>query len=238
MNPASRNAIAQLGCGAIAAMAIVIASPETAIAAPNFSDAGSFVVGVEDVTGYYSRTVKYDDDRGLPFEATRNRFALGLMTGGVHLAFHYFLIPHLSLGGSVGFESAPGSNTYSDSPGVWTRDLPTESRFILAPRVGYALMFVPHVGIWFRGGIGYERDKSRLNDGGDDYARDSFGVASADIFFVWSPVPHFGILIGPTGDLTFVGGHFEHHPPNGGGDRSSDASMHRLAVTSGIFGYL
>jgi hypothetical protein len=237
MATTSKAFVARICWGAMAAGSLFATTTGNAVAAPVFSGAGTLTFGAEDITGYYSRTVKYDDDRNLPFEQTRNRFALGLMTGGVRLAFHYFLLPHLSLGGSLGYESAPSSDTYADPPGTWTRDLPTENRLILAPRVGYALMFIPEVGLWFRGGIGYERDKRRLNEGGEDYARNSFGVASLDVFFVWSPLPHFGLLVGPTGDLTFVGGHFEHHP-NPAGNRSSDASMHRLAITSGIFGYL
>ncbi|HEY5960905.1 MAG TPA: hypothetical protein VIV60_30325 [Polyangiaceae bacterium] len=202
-------------------------------AAPVFSEAASFAVGVEDVTGYYSRSVKYDTPQTGSIEQTRNRFGVGLVDGAVHVGFHYFIIPHLSLGGFVGFETAPSSVTVSDPPGTYTSDQPTENHLILAPRVGYALMFTEQIGLWFRGGIGYQRDKYGL--GGDNYARDSLGVFSADVLFAWSPVSHFCLVVGPTADIAFMGSHFERHP--NARDWSGDASMHRLALTSGLYGY-
>lgn len=205
-------------------------------AAPNFSDAGSFVLSVEDVTGYESRNVRYDDRDGGRIEETQNRFALAVTTGNTRVGFHYFLIPHLSLGGTIGFESSPRSVTYANAGNrSETVHSPTGSRVVIAPRVGYALMFTPEVGLWFRGGFGYERDKqsNALND--TDYIRNSFGVLSADIFLAWSPVPHFGMLAGPTGDISFTGSHYVRNPPNN--NWSNDASMNRLALMVGLFGY-
>lgn len=208
---------------------------ESAQAAPNFSDAGSFAISAEDVTGYESRSVKYDDLDGNRMKETQNRFALAVTTGNTRIGFHYFVIPHLSLGGTIGFESSPRSATYRDNGNrSETVDSPTGSRVLIAPRVGYALMFIPEVGLWFRGGIGYERDKesNALND--TDYIRNSFAFVSADVFLVWSPVPHFGFLFGPSADLSFTGSHYVRNPPN---SWSNDASTHRLALMAGLLGY-
>jgi hypothetical protein len=219
-----------LGC------ALLICLIEPAQAAPNFSDAGSFTLSVEDVTGYESRSTHYDDRDGDRIEETQNRFALAVTTGNTRVGFHYFVIPHLSLGGTIGFENSPRSITYANAGNrSETLHSPTGSRVVIAPRVGYALMFKPEVGLWFRGGIGYERDKqsSALND--TDYIRNSFGMLSADIFLAWSPVPHFGVLVGPTGDIAFTGSHYVRNPPNN--SWSNDAGMSRLALMAGVFGY-
>lgn len=219
-----------LGC------ALLCCLTEPVQAAPNFSDAGSFVLSVEDITGYESKHVRYDDRDGNRSEETQNRFALAVTTGNTRVGFHYFLIPHLSLGGTIGFESSPRSITYSNAGNrSETVHSPTGSRVVIAPRVGYALMFTPEVGLWFRGGFGYERDKQSyaLND--TDYIRNSFGVLSADVFLAWSPVPHFGMLVGPTGDISFTGSHYVRNPPNN--NWSNDASMNRLALMVGLFGY-
>lgn len=216
--------------------ALLLCGIESAQAAPNFSDAGSFTLSVEDITGYESRHVNYDDPDGNRSEETHNRFALAVTTGNTKVGFHYFLIPHLSLGGTIGFESSPRSVTYSNAGNrSETLHSPTGSHVVIAPRVGYALMFTPEVGLWFRGGIGYERDKqsNALND--TDYIRNSFGILSADILLAWSPVPHFGMLVGPTGDISFTGSHYVRNPPNN--NWSQDASMNRLALMAGVFGY-
>jgi hypothetical protein len=226
---ACRSAAIAIGIGALL---VPISHAE---AAPGFGAPASVALGVEDVTGYYSRSLKYWDRNDRTVELSRSNLSLAFATGGVRLSIHYFILQSLSLGGTLGFESGSGSNTYQDNPGTWTADVPTESRLVIAPRVGYALMFTDKVGIWFRGGIGYERMKRRLGEAGENYARDSLAVASADVFFIWSPVSHLGFLIGPTGDLSFVGRHFEHDPQNG--DWSNDARLRRIGLTSGVVGY-
>lgn len=205
-------------------------------AAPEFGGPGTFAIGVEDITGYYARQLKFWDRTDRTVELSRSNLSLGFATGGVRLGVHYFLIPGLSLGGTVGYESNSASNTYQDNPGTWTTDIPTNTRIVIAPKVGYALMFTDKVGLWFRGGLGYERYKQRnAEGGGQGYSRDSFLMASADILFVWSPVPHFGLLIGPVFENSLTGSHFEHSEQDG--DYSNDARLRRLGITTGLVGY-
>ena len=146
------------------------------------------------------------------------------------------MIPGLSLGGTFGFENQSASNTYQDNPGTWSTDVPSNSRLIIAPKVGYALMLTRMAGFWFRAGLGYERQKQRNSEGDpDNYSRDSFMMGSADILFVLSPVPSLGFLLGPIGEVSLVGRHFEHDAQNG--DYSNDARLRRLGITTGIMGY-
>ncbi len=219
-------------------LAALIAPLRHAAAAPVFGEPGTFVLGAEDLTGYYAKSLKYWDRNNQTVELSRQNFSLGLATGGIRLGVHYFLIKGLSLGGTLGFESVSGSNTVQDGNGTYSVDVPTNSRLIIAPRVGYALMFTDKVGLWFRGGLGYERFKQRNSEGDRaSYSRDSFFMASADILFVWSPFPHFGLLIGPTGDRSLVGSHFEHSGAAATPDWSNDARLWRLGITTGLVGY-
>jgi len=204
-------------------------------AAPVFAERGSIALSAEDVTGYYAQSLKYWDRNNRTVELSRSGLSAGIATGGVRLGVHYFLMKGLSLGGTLGFESVAGSNTYQDNPGTWSTYVPTNTRLVIAPRVGYALMFTDNVGLWFRGGLGYERLKQRYAEAGENYSRESFLLASADILFVWSPFPHFGLLIGPTGDRSLLGSHFEHDAQNG--DYSHDSRLWRLGLTSGLVGY-
>jgi hypothetical protein len=204
-----------------------------ASAAP-FASPGSVTIGVENATAYEAQSMKFWNHENRTVEFSRSHLSLAFATGGARVGLHYFPWNRVSLGGTVGFEAVSGSNTYQDNPGTWTTDVPTENTFVLSPRVGYALMFTESVGLWFRGGIGYERTKRRFGVEGNNYSRDSLGVASADVLFIFSPLPHLGILVGPTGDRSFIGGHFSHDQ---NGDWSNDARLWRLGVTSGILGY-
>jgi hypothetical protein len=233
-NPSNARVLYRFSALALG-MATLLAPVRRAQAAPVFGDHGTVVLGAEDITGYYAQSLKFWDRNNRTLELSRSHLSLGLATGGVRLGVHYFLIRGLSVGGTAGFESGPGSNTHQDNPGTWSEDVPTNSRLVIAPRVGYALMFTDVVGLWFRGGLGYERFKLRDPDVSQNYSRESFFMASADILFVWSPFPHFGLLIGPTGDRSLAGRHLEHDPP--AGDHSSDSRLWRLGLTSGLAGY-
>lgn len=212
-----------------------LAPPRQAQAAPVFGGPATFFVGAEDVTGFFSRSEKYWYPNNYS-ERSRSDFALAFATGGVRLGLHYFVIQGLSLGGTLGYESISGSNTMPDGGGTWTYDVVTDSHLVFMPKVGYALMFTDKVGLWFRGGLGYERDKQRAGDQAQyNYTRASYFMASADIFFVWSPVPHFGVLIGPTFENSLIGSHLDHDRENG--DYSNDARLRRIGVTSGLGGY-
>jgi len=225
-----RTSALALGC------LTLLASLHNAEAAPVFGNPGTFVLGAEDIAGFNSRSLKFWDRDDRTVELSRSAFSLGIATGGVRLGLHYFLIPGLSLGGTVGFESVNGTNTYQDNPGEWSAGVPTNTRLVLAPKVGYALMFTDKVGLWFRAGLGYERLKQRNGEGDrENYTRDSFLMASADVLFVWSPVPHFGLLVGPVFENSLIGSHFEHNVP--AGDYSNDSRLRRIGLTTGLVGY-
>jgi hypothetical protein len=223
-------------CSVLAlAVAATLAVHHRAEAASLFGTPGSFVIGIEDVTGYYSQSLNTWDRTHQTLELSRGNLEFGL-AGGARLGVHYFIVPNLSLGGVFGYQSVSGSNTHQDRPGTWSTDIPTSTRLVIMPKVGYSLMFTEKVGLWFRAGLGYERFKQRYWEGdGENYTRQSLLVASADVLFLFTPVPFFGFFVGPTGDRSLIGSHFDHNV--GEGDYSADATYWRLGLTTGLFGY-
>lgn len=94
----------------------------------------------------------------------------------------------LSLGGGL---------VYSDSNvGV---QLPAGTTFGIAPRVGYAIPFNPTVALWLRAGFTYLTES--LSGGGNQW---QFSPAG-EVYFVITPVSHFGITIGPWVEVGVAG---------------------------------
>jgi hypothetical protein len=235
-----RSTISAFAGGILAAAAILAGAKPAAAQAVTIGSQRSFMVSGEDMVGYFSEHVDYKDQNNLDFSATRNYLSLPFRTAGVKLGLHYFVVPGLSLGGSVGFESRSGSNTYQDVGGVYTRSIATGTTFLLQPKAGYLLMLTPVAGFWFRAGLGFRYDRNRANDyQPDSNITDSSWHVSGDVLFVITPVPHFGFYIGPTGDLSLTGTHHEHivDPPNPPVDWSHSASYSRLGLGMGMLGY-
>src|SRR5205823_6480536 len=125
------------------------------------------------------------------------------------LGGHYFIIPSLSIGGTIGYESRGGSFTPAPAgnmirPTVSKDDVST---FVLMPKVGYVFMFNNVLGFWFRGGPSFVRVGS--SDGTDSRIKESvsFWLLSLDALLVVSPVQHFAFYVGPQGDISFAGSH-------------------------------
>jgi hypothetical protein len=114
------------------------------------------------------------------------------------LAFDYFVIDGLSVGGSLGYAS--GSDDSEDFLSQPPAATPSDySAFVFAPRAGYVFMFSDVAGIWPRGGFTYHTF-------GVDEAFGESGLAlTVEAMFVLTPVQHFGILVGPTFDIDFTG---------------------------------
>lgn len=175
-----------------------VAAPAAAAGPDEFGAQGVAALFGERLFGIHFSRVRQELPNGNSVNVSDTSIQLG-WTGGRGLyspfeiprvGFDYFIIDSLSLGGSLGYAS---SNVESGN-----NDQDNEA-FIFAPRVGYAIMFTPVIGFWPRGGFTYHSTD-------DDPGGDDSGMAfTAEAMFILAPVPHFGILFGPTLDIDFTG---------------------------------
>jgi hypothetical protein len=154
---------------------------------------------------------------------------------------HFFIIPSLSLGGTIGFESRGGSNTrpptgngmvFASQPKV------DAATFVFMPKVGYALMLTNTLGFWFRGGIGFFR--IGISDPVDSRQKESisYWMLSADALFVVAPVQHFGFYVGPQADISFTGSHsITRVMGNVLVEGSQNLSFRDILIGTGLIGY-
>jgi hypothetical protein len=100
------------------------------------------------------------------------------------VAFDYFIIDGLSIGGSAGFGYHSGAEMVSLS---------------VLPRIGYAFDLSRTFEFWPRGGIGVQFWDS-------PFAEDSAAVMTIEGMFVWEMVPHALLEFGPFIDAPFANG--------------------------------
>jgi hypothetical protein len=214
-----------------------------------FGTKHQLVVTAEDVFELSTQTVHVDP--APPFSTvqgseTSSRFGFlysgrqndPMTVGGPKVGIHFFIIPNLSLGGSVGYEARGGSTSAQDirNPATTvTIDKPAMSTFVLEPKVGYALMFTPVVGFWFRGGLGFAQMSSDATRWGANSASAHYFLLSLEAPLIISPVPHFAFFVGPTMDVSFAGTATWHDPQNR--EYSASSSYFGLSLNAGMMGY-
>jgi hypothetical protein len=127
------------------------------------------------------------------------------------LAFDFALIPSLTLGGALGYLHQSSSHEQTNNNGSTTTvDLPSTNAILINPRVGYIFDFTPLLSLWARGGFTYHWVKS---EGTNQQGNTAFttkvssdGLAlTIDPQLVITPVPHFGITVGPMFDIPLTG---------------------------------
>jgi hypothetical protein len=235
-----------------AAAAVLLAAAPVR-AQERFGEARQLAITAENLFGFSSQTVtRHDQPVGGPGPGvaladesdTSTRFGLlftshedGTPPSGLRVGVHYFIIPSLSLGGTVGFETRDGSVSRADpqTGAVISRGRQSDTSFVILPKVGYALMLSDVLGFWFRGGLGYSNDTVHPNLVDTAHDSHSFWLFSADALFVVAPLPHFGFYVGPTTDLSFSGTYSSTN--NNGVTTSYSASYQRFAPDTGLIGY-
>ncbi len=239
-----RRRLRALRAWVVAAFFSVALCGRTGFAQRRFGGGGSLALTAEDLFGISSEstTVREDDGDhtdqtsrfGLLYESRR---APGVMSprGGAH----YFVIPSLSIGATVGYEHRGGSTTEprGSANAPVTRDKGGGSAFVFLPKVGYAFMFNDVVGLWPRAGLGWLRNTDYPNPN-STIERDttSFLVFSLDALLVVSPVANFGFYVGPGVDLSLSGS--TEGVDDVGVGTSRDSSFRRFDLAFGVLGYL
>jgi hypothetical protein len=107
-------------------------------------------------------------------------------------AFDYFVMDSFSIGGALGYASL----SLETDPGPGQLDA---TAFVFAPRAGYVWNLNDWASFWLRGGFTYH--SYSIDDGPSEHAL----ALTVEPTFVLSPAQHWGIVAGPTADLSFSG---------------------------------
>ncbi|MBN2191421.1 MAG: hypothetical protein JW751_01285 [Polyangiaceae bacterium] len=238
-DPGSLRARRGLVFAAAGIAGFIVGSP--ARAANDFGAKGQLAITGEEVVGYFTEHRKWENYSGVRQETNRGGLALALQQGGARLGFHYFLLPQFSVGGTVGYDLRTGKNSGEDGDGTYSYDLAPEHTLLVGLRAGYALMFTDVVGFWFRAGPAMEQRVRRVTQfSEEDKDKDTVWLASLDILFAVTPVPHFGFYLGPSGDIAFAGQRKQlrddPNPPEPE-EWHEPESYQRLGVAAGLIGY-
>ncbi len=126
-----------------------------------------------------------------------------------HVGLHGVLGPGLTVGGSVGFFSHTGEfeQDAGDVEGA-SVDLPSQFGFAFAPRFGGILPVSRVLAFWPRGGLTLHNVSTTIPGSSvtEEFTMNEFGIAlSFDPMLVFTPVPHVGLLLGPTVDIGLSG---------------------------------
>jgi len=166
------------------------------------------------------------DPPGAPKRITKESYTqFGLLWGGgpaftninpyniPRASIDYTVIDGLTVGGSLGFLTASSKREDSTNPATTSisRDGPTYTNFVFAPRVGYILGFGPNLGLWLRGGLTYyygsASSESVSGTGAVTKTKASVNGFALNLepTFVISPVDHFGFYVGGVIDIPLTG---------------------------------
>jgi hypothetical protein len=211
-----------------------------AAAQARFGDRGQLAITAENLFALSSERFGQSFPDG-DHSVTSNRFGFLYSQGtptsrGPQVGGHYFVIPSLSIGATLGYEARGGSVTQPTPRGIVTQNTDDISTFVFVPKVGYALMLSNLIGFWFRGGPGFFRVGTTDATNTVVKSSDTFWILSLDALFVWSPVPHLGFYAGPQADLSFAGTHSQTNEM--GIEVSRSATYRNLGIGLGIIGYI
>jgi hypothetical protein len=245
-NSLVRSSFVTLAAAGVAAFAF-LAREGDAHAQTRFGDKGQLVLTAENLFAFSTERNADALPNGDAVNVT-NRFGIlysdrldSLGPHGPQLGGHYFFLPSMSLGATIGYESRGGTTQPEPEPGrppVVNQKADT-STFIFIPRFGYALMLSNTLGFWFRGGLGIYR--AGTSQAVDSRNKDShtYWLLALDALFVVTPVQHFGFYVGPQADISF-GGSFSQTRvlPNGVVNEGSvNASYRDIGIGAGLLGY-
>jgi hypothetical protein len=151
-----------------------------------FGDAGMLVLSAENMFGF-NYNHPSNGASSTTFAILSDGFA-GVAVNTYQwprLAFDAFVTKGISLGGALSFSRTTFSNNAA----------PSTNAFEVAPRLGYAMMVAPSLGVWPRLGITYIYSASNTN----------FLALTVDALAAAIVSPHLAITFGPTLDVGLSG---------------------------------
>ncbi|HLV67567.1 MAG TPA: hypothetical protein VKY73_17215 [Polyangiaceae bacterium] len=174
----------------------------------SFGSSGQLVVGAERLFGLVVASSTLEANNGGESTVTFTSFTLlanptnGLISNYSfpRVGVDYLVTDGVSIGAAIGMFTLSGS---FEAEGQADQDLETTTAFLFAPRVGYAHMFNPTLGIWPRGGVSIVA--STTSGDGDETSSNQLAV-TLEAPLVISPVSHVAFSVGPTIDIGVSGG--------------------------------
>jgi hypothetical protein len=230
------------------------AAPQTAA----FGVAGQFILSADRLFGLSFWSWKTDRDNGVT--ATLSGTSINLLSGSdmnidrdgfaipspystARLGFDYVVASNITLGGSLGFVSRSGTDEVDNNGETNSNDLPSIIEFIVNPRFGYALVINPTVALWFRGGITYFSEHAELKETRgtatftSSLSLNGFAL-SLDPQLVITPVPHFGLTLGPVADIPLSGTTKTEVSGAATGSQEHTSKITNFGLTFGLLGYI
>jgi hypothetical protein len=209
----------------------VVESAHAQTAVSGFGNPGQFIVSADRMFGINVWSVK-TEPQATPTDMTPGNptkdsgTGINLLWGGdatvgatanapiysiPRIGFDYVLIPGLTVGGSLGYLHRSQSHETTNNAGVTTSvDRPGGTGILFEPRAGYIFDFTPLLSVWARGGFTYFWVKSEgtvqqgMATGTSKSSTDGLAL-TIDPQLVITPLPHFGITVGPMFDLPLAG---------------------------------
>ncbi len=213
----------------------------SAFAEDRFASKGQMIIGAERLFGLYW-TSRYWENEDSKAEATSSGLSFQLLWNAnrridnqiPRLAFDYAVINNLTIGGSLGLAYSSGETENDPGNDV---DEPSLLHLLLAPRVGYAIMFNDSFGIWPRAGFSlmYWSEEQEANNGNDVKTSEWTLGMTIEGMLVYSPATHFAFTFGPTIDLGITGN--QEQDIQGGNDPEWTVRNHIVGISAGLVGY-
>ena len=226
--------------GVFVATVLVLVGEKSALAqatATQFGNQGQLAVTAENLFGFSMERIGTTLANNNESSQTYSNFGLlhrSTNFRGPWVGAHYFVIPNLSIGATVGILTTGGSTTTTSQGTTVTRDMDSGFQLVAIPKVGYALMLTNVLGFWFRGGPGLITSTSSDADS-DASSNRTYWFLSLDALFVVTPVQNFGFYVGPQGNFSFAGSTSSTNTM--GVTVSQDSNFRSFSIDAGLLGY-
>lgn len=184
----------------------------------SFGNSGDFAVSAERLVGIAKTTWRIKQTGTDPKGSVTRVHLLLNENGDVRsysaprIAFDWFAMDGLSLGGALGYSSESDSETGGAS----------QHQTLIAPRVGYALMFSELIGVWPRAGITYQDQKLAT-------AKSALLAGSVEAELVLVPTANVLVTLGPSFDFGIIG---KNNPD--GAPKKTDMAQDEFGFSAGI----